>query len=209
MFRVKICGITSAADAAMAVSFGADAVGINFYRGSRRHVPVSEAAPIVAAVRGRAVPVAVFVNELPEAISEVCRTLGIDVVQLSGREPPAVAQRLSFRRIKAVHARDGSELAAYRDYPCEAFLLDAAVEGEYGGTGKTLDWAKLGGFRTEKPLILAGGLTAENVAAAIRAVRPDGVDVASGVESAPGKKDPEKVRAFIKNALKGFDIAGE
>jgi phosphoribosylanthranilate isomerase len=209
MFRVKVCGITSAADAVMAVSFGADAVGINFYRGSRRHVPVSEAAPIVAAVRGKAVPVAVFVNELPEAISEVCRTLGIDTVQLSGREPPAAARRLPFRRIKAVHARDGSELASYRDYPCEAFLLDAAVEGEFGGTGKTLDWAKIGEYRAGKPLILAGGLTAENVEAAICAARPDAVDVASGVESAPGKKDPEKVREFIKNALKGFDIAGE
>src|SRR5512146_939366 len=209
MFRIKICGITSAADAAMAVSFGADAVGIDFYRGSPRHVPVSEAAPIVAAVRGRAVPVAVFVNELPEAISEVCRTLGIDVVQLSGREPPAAAQRLPFRRIKAVHVRDGSELSSYRDYPCEAFLLDSAVRGEYGGTGRTLDWEKIGGCRPDKPLILAGGLTAEIVAAAIRTVHPDGVDVASGVEIAPGKKDPEKVKAFIKNALKGFDIARE
>ncbi|NJD61315.1 MAG: phosphoribosylanthranilate isomerase [Deltaproteobacteria bacterium] len=209
MFRIKICGITSAADAAMAVACGADAVGINFYRGSRRHVAASEAAPIVAAVRGKAVPVAVFVNELPEAIAEVCRTLGIDVVQLSGHEPPAVARQLTFRRIKAVHARDGSELAAYRDYPCEAILLDAAVEGEYGGTGKTLDWANIERIRPGKPLILAGGLTAENVTAAILAVRPDGVDVASGVESAPGKKDPEKVKAFIKNAMKGFDIARE
>ncbi|HEY7527874.1 MAG TPA: phosphoribosylanthranilate isomerase [Candidatus Deferrimicrobiaceae bacterium] len=209
MFRVKICGITSAADAAMAVSFGADAVGINFYRGSPRHVPVSEAAPIVAAVRGRALLVAVFVNELPEAISEACRTLGIDVVQLSGREPPAVAARLAFRRIKAVHVRDGSELASYREYPCEAFLLDAAVTGAYGGTGRTIDWEKIGKHRPEKPLILAGGLTAENVAASIRAVRPDGVDVSSGVESAPGKKDPEKVKAFIQNALKGFVIEGK
>jgi phosphoribosylanthranilate isomerase len=170
---------------------------------------VSEAAPIVAAVRGRALPVAVFVNELPEAISEACRTLGIDVVQLSGSEPPAVAARLAFRRIKAVHVRDGSELASCREYPCEAFLLDAAVTGAYGGTGRTIDWAKIGEHRPEKPWILAGGLTADNVAASIRAVRPDGVDVASGVESAPGKKDPEKVKAFIQNALKGFVIAGK
>ena len=209
MFRIKICGITSKEDAAMAASFGADAIGINFYKGSRRYVPMSEAAPMVAAVRGKAIPVGVFVNELPEVIEEVCRRLRIEVVQLSGHEPPAVAQRLSFQRIKAVHVRDGSELAAYGSYPCEAFLLDAAVKGEFGGTGKALDWGKIGGIRPGKPWILAGGLTAGNVAAAIRASRPDAVDVASGVEIIPGKKDPMKVKVFIKNATEEFDIAGK
>jgi len=209
MFRIKICGITSKEDAAMAASFGADAIGINFYKGSRRYVPMSEAVPMVAAVRGKAIPVGVFVNELPEVIEEVCRRLRIEVVQLSGHEPPAVAQRLSFQRIKAVHVRDGSELAAYGSYPCEAFLLDAAVKGEFGGTGKALDWGKIGGIRPGKPWILAGGLTAGNVAAAIRASRPDAVDVASGVEIIPGKKDPMKVKVFIKNATEEFDIAGK
>jgi phosphoribosylanthranilate isomerase len=208
VFRIKICGVTSAEDAAMAASLGADAVGINFYRGSRRYVPMSEAAPIVAALRGKAVPVGVFVNELPEVIAEVCRELGIEVVQLSGREPPAVAQRLPFRRIKAVHVRDGSEAEAYRNYPCEAFLLDADVPGEYGGTGKTLEWRNIGKAKPGKPWLLAGGLTAENVATAIRLARPDGVDVAGGVEFVPGKKDPEKVRSFIKNAKEIFDLAG-
>lgn len=209
MFRIKICGVTTAADAAMAVSHGADAVGINFYRGSRRYVPVTEAAPIVAAVKGEAVPVGVFVNELPEVISEVCRDLRIEVVQLSGREPPAVARRLPFRRIKAVHVRDGSELAAYGDYPCEAFLLDADVPGQFGGTGKTLAWGTLAIGDPGKPWLLAGGLTADNVGEAIRLARPDGVDVAGGVESLPGKKDPEKVKVFIRNARKGFDLAGK
>ncbi len=208
MFRIKICGITSAEDAAMAVSLGADAIGINFYKGSRRYVPASEAAPIVAALRGKAVPVGVFVNELPEVITEVCRTLFIDVVQLSGHEPPAVAQRLSFQRIKAVHARDGSELAAFRDYPCDAFLLDADVKGEFGGTGVALDWGKIGNPKPGKPWILAGGLTAENVANAIRLTRPDGVDVAGGVETTPGRKDPLKVKRFIDNAKKELDIEG-
>ena len=208
MFRIKICGITSAEDAAMAASLGADAIGINFYKGSARYVPMSEAAPIVAALRGRAIPVGVFVNELPEAIEEVCRRLRIEVVQLSGREPPAVAQRLSFRRIKAVHVRDGSELAAYGNYPCEAFLLDTAVKGEYGGTGKAFDWGKIGA-RPGKPWILAGGLTPANVAAAIRLTRPNGVDVAGGVEISPGRKDAAKVKSFIKNAMEGFGIAGK
>jgi len=207
MFRVKICGITSAEDAAMAASFGADAIGINFYKGSRRYVPPSEAAPIVAAVRGKAVPVGVFVNELPEAVEEACRRLRIEVVQLSGHEPPAVARRLPFQRIKTVHVRDGSELAKYVNYPCEAFLLDAAVPGEYGGTGKAVDWEKIGRLVPGKPWILAGGLTAGNVAAAIRLARPNAVDVASGVESIPGKKDPMKVKSFIKNAIEGLDIA--
>jgi phosphoribosylanthranilate isomerase len=209
VFRVKICGITSARDAAMAVSFGADAIGINFYKGSRRYVPPSEAAPIVAAVRGKAVPVGVFVNELPESVVEACRKLRIEVVQLSGNEPPAAALRLPFQRIKAIHVRDGSEPAGFADYPCEAFLLDAAVPGEYGGTGKPLDWEKIGGTVRGKPWILAGGLTAGNVAAAIRLARPDAVDVASGVETSPGKKDPAKVRSFIKNAMEGFDIVAK
>lgn len=209
MFRIKICGVTSAEDAAMAAALGAEAVGINFYRGSRRYVAVREAAPIIAAVRGKAVPVGVFVNELPEIIAEVCRELGIEVVQLSGREPPAVARLLPFRRIKAVHVRDGSEIAAYAKYPCEAFLLDAAVPGEYGGTGKTLEWADLATARPGKPWILAGGLTADNVANAIRLARPDGVDVAGGVEIHPGKKDPGKVRSFIHNAKEEFHLAGK
>jgi len=193
----------------MAASFGADAIGINFYKGSRRYVPTSEAAPIVAAVRGKAIPVGVFVNELPEVIAEACRRLRIEVVQLSGHEPPAVAQRLPFQRIKAVHVRDGSELASYGSYPCEAFLLDAAVPGEFGGTGKVFDWGTIEGLQPGKPWILAGGLTAGNVAAAIRASRPDAVDVASGVETIPGKKDPSKVKLFIKNAKEGFDIAAK
>jgi phosphoribosylanthranilate isomerase len=130
------------------------------------------------------------------------------VVQLSGNEPPAAAQRLPFPRIKAVHARDGSELAAYRDYPCEAFLLDADVKGEFGGTGVALDWGKIGNPKPGKPWILAGGLTAENVANAIRLTRPNGVDVAGGVETTPGRKDPLKVKRFIENAKKELDIEG-
>lgn len=206
MFRIKICGITSAEDAAMAASLGADAIGINFYKGSRRYVPASEAAPIIAALRGKAVPVGVFVNELPEVIEEVCRRVRIEVVQLSGNEPPSVAQRLSLQRIKAVHVRDGSELAAYRNYPCEAFLLDTDVKGEFGGTGIALDWGRIGNPNPGKPWILAGGLTAENVANAIRLTRPYGVDVAGGVETTPGRKDPLKVKRFINIAKKAFDI---
>ncbi len=206
MFRIKICGITTANDAELAASLGADAIGINFYRGSKRFVPPAEAAPIVEAVRGKAVPVGVFVNETPEVIEEVCGKLRIDVVQLSGNEPAAIAKRIARRRIKAVHLRDGREAVAFRSYPCEAYLLDADVPGKFGGTGKALDWKKIGCLKAEKPWILAGGLTPENVLDAIQLARPDGVDVASGVESHPGKKDPIKLKRFIQNAKKGLDI---
>lgn len=203
-FRIKICGITNARDAALAASLGADAIGINFYKGSSRHVPVSEAAPIVAAVRGKATPVGVFVNELPEKIEEICRLLHIEVVQLSGHEPPAVASRLKFLRIKAIHVHDGTEMYRHRNYPCDLFLLDASVPGEFGGTGKLLDWGKIATMKPGKPWLLAGGLNPGNVAEAISVTRPDGVDVASGVEAAAGKKDPNMLKSFIKNAKDAF-----
>ena len=202
--RIKICGITNARDALLAVSLGADAIGINFYKGSSRHVPVSEAAPIVAAVRGRATPVGVFVNELPEKIEEICKLLHIEVVQLSGHEPPAVASRLKFQRIKAIHIRDGTEMNLHRNYPCDIFLLDASVPGEFGGTGKALDWARIASMKPGKPWLLAGGLNPGNVAEAISITHPDGVDVASGVEASPGKKDPNMLKSFIKNAKDAF-----
>jgi phosphoribosylanthranilate isomerase len=209
LFRIKICGIMSAQDAGLAASLGADAIGINFYKGSPRHVPVSEAAPIVAAVRGKATPVAVFVNELPEVIENVCRLLKIEMIQLSGHEPPAVSRRLKFFRIKAVHVRDGSELLLHRDYPCDAFLLDTSAPGEFGGTGKSFDLRKIEGIKPGKPWILAGGLNPENVASAIRTSRPDGVDVASGIEKSPGKKDPQLLKSFINVAKEAFNYAAK
>ncbi len=204
MFRVKICGITTAKDAMLAASLGADAIGINFHRGSKRFVSPADAVPILAAIRGKAVPVAVFVNETPEFIEEVCRKLRIDMVQLSGNEPPVIAKRIALRRIKAIHMRDGLEVGAFVNYPCDAFLLDADVPGEFGGTGKTLDWERIGGDKLGKPWILAGGLTPGNVLHAIHLAHPDGVDVASGVEDQPGKKDPVKLKYFIMNAMKGL-----
>lgn len=222
MFRIKVCGVTSAGDAALAVEAGADAVGINFFRGSIRYVSPLSAAPIVEAVRGRAAAVAVFVNAAPETISKICGELGIGVVQLSGREPAEVAARIRFPVIKAVHMRGGSGIEPFRDYPCRSFLLDAAVPGKYGGTGITLEWGDLGKaiggplvrFGSDdlstpgRPWILAGGLTPENVTEAILAARPFGVDVASGVEAAPGKKDREKMKEFVNNAKEGFKGCG-
>lgn len=207
MFRIKVCGVTDAGDAVLAAESGADAVGVNFYRGSRRHVSPGAAEAIVRAVRrGGSTPVAVFVDERPEVVVAICRDLGIDVVQLSGNEPPDEAARLPFRRIRAVRIAEGIDAVALDVYPCEAYLLDAGGPGEFGGTGRTLEWADIPASRLRRPWMLAGGLTPENVGMAIRLARPGGVDVASGVEDEPGRKNPAKVKLFIKNALEGFGI---
>jgi len=222
MFRIKMCGVTSPGDAVLAVEAGADAVGINFFRESVRYVAPEAAGPIVDAVRERATAVAVFVNESPEIIAEICGKLGIGVVQLSGHEPAVGAARIRLPVIKAVHMENGAGLDAFRDYPCRAFLLDASLPGEYGGTGKPLDWEALGrttggplvrfgkggSSGSGRPWMLAGGLTPGNVTEAIMTARPFGVDVASGIEAAPGKKDREKMKDFVDNAKEGFKGCG-
>ena len=218
MFRIKICGVTRPEDAAHAVACGAEAIGINFFPGSPRFVPAVLAREIVEAVADRAEVVGVFVNEAPGMIVALCGQLGIRRVQLHGDEPPGDASRIPLWRMKAVHADRAPDLPALIAYPCEAFLFDAGGRGAYGGTGRELAWEELGkrfpGVADErgpggarKPWFLAGGLTPGNVERAILAARPFGVDVASGVESSPGRKDPGKVEMFIERAKEGFRIA--
>jgi phosphoribosylanthranilate isomerase len=220
MFRIKICGVTSPEDAAYAVACGADAIGINFFPESPRFVPADLAREIVGAVADRAEVVAVFVNESPGTVVALCGQLGIRRVQLHGDEPPGDASRIPLWRMKAVHADRAPDLPALLAYPCEAFLFDAGGKGAYGGTGRKLAWGGLaerfpevvkvrgtGGAR--KPWYLAGGLTPSNVERAILEARPFGVDVASGVESSPGRKDRDKVKSFIERAKAGFRIVGE
>lgn len=218
MFRIKICGVTRPEDAAHAVACGADAIGINFFPGSPRFVDADPAREIVEAVSDRAEVVGVFVNQTPETIVSLCGRLGIRRVQLHGDEPPGDALRVPLWRIKVVHAERTEDLPALLAYPCEAFLLDAGGRGAYGGTGRELAWGELGDRfpgiagalvpgSDRKPWILAGGLTPSNVGRAIVAARPSGVDVASGVESSPGRKDPDKVKTFIERARAGFRIA--
>jgi phosphoribosylanthranilate isomerase len=218
MFRIKICGVTRPEDAAHAVACGADAIGINFFPGSPRFVPAVLAREIVGAVADRAEVVGVFVNEAPGTIMALCGKLGIRRVQLHGDEPPGDASRIPLWRMKAVHAERTPDLPALLAYPCEAFLLDAGGKGAYGGTGRELAWGELVGHfpgvagqrgqgGTPRPWFLAGGLTPSNVERAILAARPFGVDVASGVESSPGRKDPVKVKTFIERAKAGFLIA--
>ncbi|MEM9354342.1 MAG: phosphoribosylanthranilate isomerase [Planctomycetota bacterium] len=209
MFRIKICGVTRPEDARLAVEAGADAVGLNFYEKSPRRVPAGSQGAIVAAV-GQALPVGVFVNAPASAIAAT----GLVAVQLHGDEPPAFLGKLPADRRIIRARRPGPEglrevkqdlqacLESSGHMP-HAVLLDASVPGAYGGTGHRLDWQRLTDHKTvlgDIPLILAGGLTPDNIAEAIRAVRPDGVDVASGVESAPGIKDPAKVRDFVAAA---------
>ncbi|TRZ98497.1 MAG: phosphoribosylanthranilate isomerase [Deltaproteobacteria bacterium] len=218
MFRIKICGVTRPEDAAHAVACGADAIGINFFAGSPRFVPADLAREIVEAVADRAEVVGVFVNESPGTIVSLCGTLGIRRVQLHGDEPSGDASRIPLWRMKAVHADRAPDLPALLAYPCEAFLFDAGGKDAYGGTGRELAWRELaelypgiagvrGAGSAGKPWVLAGGLTPSNVERAIHEARPFGVDVASGVESSPGRKDRDKVKSFIERAKAGLRVA--
>jgi phosphoribosylanthranilate isomerase len=209
-FLVKICGITSSADAKAAADAGADALGFNFFRKSRRFVEPVVARQIIDGMPDRTLKVGVFVNETADDIANIVAAARLDAVQLHGDEPAAILSQLPthVRIVRAYRCtREGlTPLERYLD-EChalgrmpDAVLIDADAGPAYGGSGELADWtlireqqAALGGL----PLILAGGLTPENVAAAIEAVRPAGVDVASGVEREPGIKDEQRISQFI------------
>jgi phosphoribosylanthranilate isomerase len=199
MTKVKICGVTSVVDALMAADAGADAIGLNFCASSPRRVGVETAAAIAAALPRHVCRVGVFVDAPREQIAAIAAQVGLDALQFHGTESVALCSGWDRKTIKAVRVRDAAALGAAAAYAVDFILADAYVDGLAGGTGQRvpLDW--LAGVPTTR-LILAGGLTAETVAGAIRAVRPAAVDVASGVESAPGRKDREKVERFIANA---------
>jgi phosphoribosylanthranilate isomerase len=197
---VKICGITTPEDAAMAAAAGADALGLNFWPGSKRVVSVAQARRIIEAVPPFVWVVGVFVNAKVAEVQAVAQAVGLHGVQLHGDESPREASQTGRFTIKALQVRDTSvtaEVARYRDV--DALLLDAAQSG-YGGGGKTFDWRLARRIARERPILLAGGLDPKNVGQAVKQVRPLGVDVASGVERAPGIKDVRKVRAFIRAA---------
>ncbi|MFW6087548.1 MAG: phosphoribosylanthranilate isomerase [Myxococcota bacterium] len=200
MTEVKICGVTSVADARMCVAAGADAIGINFWTGSKRHCPPEVAEAIARAVGGRALLVGVFVDADLATVRRTLEGAGVPWAQLHGDEPPELVQALLPHAYKALRVADRDVTQVARRYPGRHLLLDALVPGEKGGTGHTFDWRIATDLARERLLTLAGGLTPANVAEAIATVRPHRVDVASGVESAPGKKDPAKVRAFVEAA---------
>lgn len=197
---VKICGITSLEDAEAAIDAGADAIGLNFYSRSPRCIDVLTARKIVDAIAGRALTVGVFVDATLDWIRMTQEKSGFGCVQLHGDEPPTLLDDLLPHAYKALRIRDQHSIEQTHAYAGEHILLDAYVPGEPGGTGKTFRWELARELARQRKVTLAGGLRPDNVASAIEAVHPFCVDVASGVESKPGIKDPVAVRAFITAA---------
>jgi phosphoribosylanthranilate isomerase len=198
--RIKFCGITRLEDAELAVSLGAWAIGLILWPQSKRACDPAVGVQISNAVRRKVEVVGVFVNQSLDEVAALADMLHLSVVQLHGDEGPAyaneVARRTGAKVIKAQSVRLASDVIAVQAFHTDFHLLDTHRDGLRGGTGETFDWAMLARRTSKVPLILSGGLTPENVAGAIEAVRPWGVDVASGVEASPGVKDPEKMKAF-------------
>ena len=206
---VKLCGITSVADARLVVREGADALGLNLVPSSKRRVDEDTAREIIAAV-GTNVEVIAVVADLPLAELLALRArLGVHALQLHGSEPPALLAALLPQAFRAVRIADQADVALARSFGGERLLADAKVRGELGGTGHTFDWSLVTGLARERALVLAGGLTPDNVAAAIRQVRPHGVDTASGVEAGdPRQKDAGKVARFVAEARRAAAEVG-
>ena len=201
MVRVKICGITSAADAQAAIEAGANLIGFNFYAKSPRHISEGQAAEIRSKLPKRVKAVGIFVNWLPADVITLRSSVKLDAVQLHGDESPETVAEIApaVAVIKAFRVEPEFPITTLDEYSrAFAFLFDAAQTGQYGGTGRTTDWDVARRASLKHRIILAGGLKVENVAAAVRIVRPYGIDVASGVESSPGKKDHDLLREFIK-----------
>jgi phosphoribosylanthranilate isomerase len=199
MTKIKICGIKSVTDALAALEAGADLIGFNFHPRSPRYIDAGRCRDIMSVMRryGHVVYVGVFVNASAEEIHATMDTCGLSLAQLHGDETVEFMESLEEKSFKAFRGiPDDVNGFVRNDAP--AFLVDASVKGVYGGSGVTADWDGVAGLAKKYPLLLAGGLTPENVAEAIRRVKPWGVDVASGVESAPGKKDPGRMKAFVQ-----------
>lgn len=196
---VKICGITSVEDADRVLQAGADAIGVNLIPSSKRHVDLQQARVIVDRVRGKLLTVAVVADPTPELASQLSRELGVDHVQLHGNESPELVSQMTVPVFKAVRLGSAEDVALAESYPGEILLADAKVQGELGGTGASFDWLLATGLARSRRLIVAGGLRPDNVAHAVRALRPWGVDVASGVEEVgnPRKKSLERMVEFV------------
>jgi phosphoribosylanthranilate isomerase len=219
-FRIKICGITNALDGLGALGAGADALGINFYARSLRFLDPARAAEMADTwrkVHPTACLVGVFVNSHADEVAEIANSVGLHMMQLHGDEPVSILESLDARRVIRVIriAADGWDSAGQEIHEWQAagvdtFLIDAAAPGQFGGTGRQLDWTRVAALNASMSirLILAGGLQPTNVAQAIEAVLPAAVDVASGVEGLPGKKDPRLVEQFVRAAREAFELLG-
>ncbi len=202
--HIKICGLTTLDDAQAAIAAGADYLGFNFYPASPRYLKPETCAEILNQLRARRAhvrTVGIFVNETPAQVRAVLDLCGLDLAQLHGAEPPEILQALWGRAYKAFRGAGQAHAAYAAAGPgAPAFLVDAYAPQAFGGTGQVADWPAAQALAAHYPLFLAGGLTPENVAEAVRQVKPWGVDVASGVEDAPGKKDAKKIKDFVAAA---------
>ncbi len=200
LVRIKICGITNLEDALLASDLGAWALGFIFHPASPRRVAPETAREIIRQLPPFVLSVGVVADEEAAEVRELAARVGLDWLQLHGRESAEYCRGLGRRVLKAFHIRGPGSLAALKDYrgAAQAFLLDAYRPGVAGGTGETLDWELARQAGLFGPIVLAGGLTPANVARALEVACPQAVDVASGVEAAPGKKDPEKLKAFFR-----------
>jgi phosphoribosylanthranilate isomerase len=197
---LKICGVTNEEDALLVAEAGADAIGLNFVATSKRRVDEESARRIADAVRGRVELIGVVANETPERLRALLATLGLDFLQLHGDEPPSFLTEVP-RSFKAAGIADAADVAQAARYPGERLLVDAKHGGASGGTGQRFDWSFVRELAESRRLILAGGLTPENVAEAVSQLKPWGLDVASGVELGdPRRKDADRVRRFVENA---------
>ena len=197
--KVKICGITNVEDALAAAQAGANALGFMFYEPSPRFVSPATAATIAAQVSPYVMRVGVFVNPSEELVIEAITQCGLTLLQFHGDEPSDFCTQFGLMSMKAFRIKNTESLDLLPTYKTDAFLLDSYVAGKQGGTGEKFNWdLAIEAKKFNRPIFLAGGLTPENVADAVRAVQPFGVDVSSGVETSPGRKDHEKVRAFVQ-----------
>ena len=199
--KVKICGITSVEDAAAAVEAGADALGLMFCPASPRRISLETAQTIERSLPPFVIRVGVFADPAPEDVFSALRQCGLNLLQFHGHETPEFCRQFGVMTMTAFRIRDAQSLHEIPNYTTDAFLLDSYTPGLAGGTGETFNWELAAEARRfGKPVFLAGGLTPENVAGAVRKARPFGVDVSTGVEQSPGKKDAAKMRAFIAAA---------
>lgn len=197
--RVKICGVTRREDALAAARLGADAIGFNLWPGSRRHVTADAVRPIADALPPFVAAVGVFVNQPAAEVQALAARAGLSMVQLHGDESPSDWAEFPLPILKAIRVSGSSSLDALDQWPARGFVLDAPSDG-FGGSGTTFDWTSAREAAARHLVVLAGGLTPDNVGEAVRTVRPWAVDVASGVESAPGVKDPGRMARFIARA---------
>ena len=206
MLRVKICGLTTPQDAAAAIEAGADSLGFNFFRGSKRYLPPEKAAAWIADLPSNLEKVAILVNPSWDEATAAAAMVGITALQLHGTETPEFCRRLlesGIRFAKALPVSGFDSVANLPDFHTTTVLLDSGTGGQFGGSGRAFPWSVARDFvraRPELRVILAGGLTPENVASAVAAVRPFGVDVTSGVESSPGRKDHRRMGDFVAAA---------